>query len=103
MSASNAMKLNATVRSERRRVQIGGNDYLEIELLADGGRYFGTLRFIVGENPDGDEGDQAFILKHLDNDDVFAWLPIENGRKPARKPREGGCRDGRHYQPSERP
>ncbi|MDE3068716.1 MAG: hypothetical protein KGJ60_14370 [Verrucomicrobiota bacterium] len=75
------MKLNATVRSERRRVQIGGNDYLEIKLTADGRKYFGTLRFTIGQNPDGDEGDQAFILEHLDNDDVFTWLPIEKGRK----------------------
>lgn len=74
------MKLNLTLENEHGREQIGGGEGVEIVLRA-GGKYFGTFLFGVGQNPDGEDGDKAYLLKHVDNDDVFTWLPIPKGRK----------------------
>ena len=82
------MRFQTTVKSERFHAKLDGDEPIEIIFHAEKGAYFGTLRFFVGENPDGNEGGKAYLLKHVDNNEVFTWLPIKQGRKPKQQTRD---------------
>ena len=70
------------------RTKLEGEEEIEFILYGARERYFGTFLFTIGQNPEGDEGDKAYILKHVDNDNVFTWLPIGKGPKPKRQTRD---------------